>query len=204
MYKRSTVLFSGLDATLTKTGRLADGGSRFFFFLLCLTFEKRATTRFSARRSDPPRQDCCRNFGHRSERRGDDVTFHHHLGSRLSTTCIIGASSEFTQNFLTLRRPAAPQYAGFVAYRKSARVSRGLLALLHSLFFRFISWGGPDVRRLEFFDGFLTELASKHARTSASSIQNCRFRFKIISHIWDNFFSRRKFTLRKESFSKQI
>lgn len=32
MYKRSTVLFSGLDATLTKTGRLADGGSRFFSF----------------------------------------------------------------------------------------------------------------------------------------------------------------------------
>ena len=34
--------------------------------------------------------------GHRPERRGNDAR-HHHLGSRLSTTCIIGASSEFTQ-----------------------------------------------------------------------------------------------------------
>lgn len=64
MYKRSTVLFSGLDATLTKTGRFADGGD-------LSIFSKRATSRH--RDDEGPRSTILRdksyqNFGHRSER----------------------------------------------------------------------------------------------------------------------------------------
>lgn len=102
--KRSTVLFSRLDVTLTRTrgSRHADGESR------CLE------TRVAAMRvrSTILRDKNCQNFGHRPES-VEGMTFyvHHHLGSRLSTTCIIGASSEFTQ------RSNAPQhttrYAGF-------------------------------------------------------------------------------------------
>lgn len=77
--------------------------------------------------------------------------------------------------FLTLRRPAAPQYAGFLGVPKKCEGVSRVLALLHSLSFPFHfvfvrgSWR-TEIR----VDGFLTELASKHARTSASIFASFR------------------------------
>lgn len=83
------MLLSGFDVTLTRTGRHADGESR--------ALETRRGDEGPLSTILHDKQDkTAKNFDHRPERRGDDVT-HHHLGSRLSTTCIIGASSEFTQ-----------------------------------------------------------------------------------------------------------
>lgn len=63
--KRSTVLFSRLDATLTKTREAVARTA---------SLSRGASKRVAGDEGPILRVKNCQNFGHRPERRGDDVT----------------------------------------------------------------------------------------------------------------------------------